>query len=91
MQGEDLERLELRSPADIPSKMPLTGKCGADVKLKASMLQDLEKGRDCEINYINGVISITAANAAWRIPFNDKIVNLVTEAQNRRRVNDFGY
>ena len=90
MQGEDLERLELRSPADIPSKMPLYRKIwGQHVKLKASMLQDLEKGRECEINYINGVICGYGRECGVATPFNDKIVELVTEAQNRRAVNDF--
>jgi 2-dehydropantoate 2-reductase len=90
MQGEDLERLELRSPADIPSKMPLYRKIwGQHVKLKASMLQDLEKGRECEINYINGVICGYGRESGVATPFNDKIVELVTEAQNRRAVNDF--
>ena len=50
MQGEDLEFFELKSAADIPSKMPLYRKIwGPHAKLKASMLQDLEKGRECEI------------------------------------------
>lgn len=90
MQGEDLERFELRSPADIPSKMPLYRKIwGQHVKLKASMLQDLEKGRDCEIDYINGVICSYGRERGVATPFNDKIVELVTEAQNRRAVNDF--
>ena len=90
MQGEDLERFELRSPADIPSKMPLYRKIwGQHVKLKASMLQDLEKGRECEINYINGVICGYGRECGVATPFNDKIVELVTEAQNRRAVNDF--
>ncbi len=92
MQGEDLERLELRSPADIPSKMPLYRKIwGRHVMLKASMLQDLEKGRECEINYINGVICGYGRECGVATPFNDKIVELVTEAQSRRAVNDFSY
>jgi 2-dehydropantoate 2-reductase len=60
-------------------------------KLKASMLQDLEKGRECEINYINGVICRYARERGTETPFNDKIVELVTEAQTRRGVNDFSY
>jgi 2-dehydropantoate 2-reductase len=55
------------------------------------MLQDLEKGRECEINYINGVICQRGRERAIPTPFNDKIVELVTEAQNRHGVNDFGY
>lgn len=90
MQGEDLERFELRGPADIPSKMPLYRKIwGQHVKLKASMLQDLEKGRECEIDYINGVICRYGRECGVATPFNDRIVELVTEAQNRRAVNDF--
>jgi 2-dehydropantoate 2-reductase len=92
MQGEDLELLELQNAADIPSKMPLYRKIwGAHAGLKASMLQDLEKGRDTEIDYINGLICRKARERDVATPFNDKIVELVTEAQKRRGVNNFGY
>jgi 2-dehydropantoate 2-reductase len=92
MQGEDLEFFKLTSAADIPAKMPLYRKIwGQHVKLKASMLQDLEKGRECEINYINGVICGFGRECRIVTPFNDKIVELVMEAQNRRGVNDFSY
>lgn len=90
MQGEDLEFFKLNSAADIPSKMPLYRKIWSQhARLRASMLQDLEKGRDCEINYINGVICEYGSECGVATPFNDKIVELVTEAQNRRGVNDF--
>ncbi len=59
------------------------------MKLKASMLQDLEKGRDCEIGYINGVICDYGRQANVKTPFNDRIVELVMEAQHRRGVNSF--
>lgn len=92
MLGADLESLELRDASDIPSKMPLYRKTwGAHTALKASMLQDLEKGRDTEINYINGLICEKGRERHVPTPFNDKIVELVTEAQNRRGVNDFSY
>jgi 2-dehydropantoate 2-reductase len=92
MQGEDLEFFELNSADDIPSKMPLYRKIwGQHVELKASMLQDLEKGRECEINYINGFICQQGDELGIDTPFNDKIVELVTEAQNRRGVNDSSY
>jgi len=92
MQGEDLEFFELKSAADIPSKMTLYRKIwGPHAKLKASMLQDLEKGRECEINYINGVICQQGRACGIPTPFNDRIVELVTEAQTRRGVNDFSY
>lgn len=92
MQGEDLELFELDNAADIQGKIPLYQKIwGKHVKLKASMLQDLEKGRDCEIDYINGVVCRKGRENDVPTPFNDKVVELVTEAQNRRGVNDFTF
>ena len=92
MQGEDFQAFELKGPDDIPSKMPLYKKIWSKhVKLKASMLQDLEKGRDCEIDYINGIICKKGREKNVPTPFNDKVVELVTEAQARRGVNDFSY
>lgn len=92
MQGEDFETFEFANPREIPAKMPLYQKIwGQHVKLKASMLQDLEKGRNCEIDYINGIICKKGREKNVPTPFNDKVVELVKEAQNRRGVNDFGY
>lgn len=92
MQGEDMESFEFQDPREIPAKMPLYKKIwGQHVKLKASMLQDLEKGRDCEIDYINGIICRKGRESGVLTPFNDKVVELVTEAQSRRGVNDFSY
>ena len=92
MQGEDMESFEFNDPAEIPSKMPLYKKIwGQHVELKASMLQDLEKGRDCEIEFINGIICRKGRETGIATPFNDKVVELVTEAQNRRGVTDFSY
>ena len=92
MQGEDMESFAFDDPAEIPSKMPLYKKIwGRHVELKASMLQDLEKGRDCEIDFINGIICRKGREAGVPTPFNDKVVELVKEAQGRRGVNDFSY
>jgi len=91
MQGEDMEFFELRNAAEIQGKISQYQKIwGKHVKLKASMLQDLEKGRDCEIDYINGIICRKGLESGVPTPFNDKVVELVTEAQRRRGVNDFG-
>ncbi|QYD71898.1 2-dehydropantoate 2-reductase [Paraburkholderia edwinii] len=90
MQGEDLETFEFDTAADIPSKMPLYRKIwGAHAALKASMLQDLEKGRDTEIRYINGLVCEKGRERRVATPFNDKVVELVLEAQIRRGVNRF--
>jgi len=92
MQGEDFYTFEFQNPEEIPSKMSLYQKIwGQHVKLKASMLQDLEKGRNCEIDYINGIICKKGRESNVPTPFNDKVVELVIEAQNRRGVNDFSY
>lgn len=48
---------------------------------KASMIQDLEKGRKCEIYQINGKFVDEAKKLGIPTPFNDKIVELVSEIQ----------
>lgn len=55
-------------------------------RLKASMLQDLEKGQQTEIKSINGVISEAET---IRTPYNDLIVDLVTEAERAGTTPDF--
>ena len=92
MQGNDLEVFELNNAADISSKLPIYQKIwGEHTKLKASMLQDLEKKRDTEIAYINGLVCDKGLEQGVPTPFNSKVVELVSEAQARRGVNDFSY
>jgi len=50
--------------------------------LKASMLQDLEKGLPCEINTINGKVAEMGRKAKIKTPVNDKVVEIVTACQN---------
>ncbi|MCL6610146.1 MAG: 2-dehydropantoate 2-reductase [Peptococcaceae bacterium] len=90
MQGVDFEFLELKDDADIPGKMDFYRKVwGPHGKLKASMLQDLEKGRKTEIDYINGVVSRKGRESGLPTPYNDKVVELVKEAESRGVVPDF--
>ncbi|MDR3589815.1 MAG: 2-dehydropantoate 2-reductase [Negativicutes bacterium] len=90
--GEDFESLELKTSADIPEKMALYHRVwDAHGKLKASMLQDLEKGKKTEIGYINGIVSDKGREFGVPTPFNDKVVELVTEAEAMGRINDFSY
>lgn len=46
---------------------------------KASMMQDMEKGRPCEIDYINGIVSQNGDKFGLDTPFNDLIVRIVKE------------
>lgn len=46
---------------------------------KASMMQDMEKGRPCEIDYINGIVCDSGDEFGIDTPFNDKIREIVKE------------
>lgn len=69
--GEDLSKIL----AGLKSAM------NASKDLKASMLQDLEKGRKTEINDINGVIAEVGNEHDIPTPFNDLVIKIVTKAQ----------
>lgn len=45
--------------------------------LKASMLQDIEKGIPCEIDYINGIVSEYGKKIGILTPFNDKVIEII--------------
>ena len=49
--------------------------------LKASMLQDLEKGRKCEVDSINGVVCKYGDKYSVPTPFNDMVVKIVHEIE----------
>ena len=49
------------------------------------MLQDLEKGRPCEIDYINGAVSRHGDRVGVDTPANDCIVRLVKEIETGAR------
>ncbi len=52
--------------------------------IKPSMLQDLEKGKPCEIQAINGVVSEVGDRYGVDTPLNDKIVEIVSGIQDGR-------
>ena len=58
-------------------------------KLKASMLQDLEKGRKCEINEISGYVCLKGSSRGSKTPCNDLIVELTIEAEATRSLPTF--
>jgi 2-dehydropantoate 2-reductase len=49
--------------------------------LKASMLQDLEKGIPCEINSINGIVVDFGKKYGVPTPFNEKVVEIVKKCE----------
>jgi len=49
--------------------------------LKASMLQDLEKGRPCEVETLNGYLSRKSAEAGVSTPVNDKVTEIIRGIQ----------
>ncbi len=50
--------------------------------LKASMLQDLEKGKLTEVDAINGVVSAFGRKVGCPTPMNDKVVEIVHRIEN---------
>ena len=53
--------------------------------IEPSMLQDLKKGKPCEIQAINGVVCERGRKNGVATPVNDRIVELVTEIQEGKR------
>jgi 2-dehydropantoate 2-reductase len=43
------------------------------------MLQDMEKGRPCEIDYINGIVCDNGDKFGIDTPFNDKIREIIKD------------
>ena len=94
MQGEDLGLLELKdsTPKEILSKYPLFKKTWDQHReSKASMLQDLEKGRTTEIDYINGIVSRKGEEYGIATPFNDKIVEIVHAKEMNKEIKTLHY
>ena len=54
--------------------------------LKASMLQDLEKGKPCEIDFINGEVVKAGRKHGIPTPYNEALVALVKLAEARKQV-----
>ncbi|GAB1154248.1 ketopantoate reductase family protein [Paenibacillus illinoisensis] len=90
MNGFDIASLELQSEQDIPERIKtLRYVMEPSRLLKASMLQDLEKKRKTEIDYINGVVSSKAEGTGITTPYNDLVVKLVQAAEETQTVPDF--
>ena len=51
-------------------------------RLKASMLQDIEKGKKTEIDAINGVVCAFGRKVGFPTPVNDKVVEIIHRIEN---------
>jgi len=49
--------------------------------LKPSMLQDLEKGKRCEIDSLNGIVSAYGKKVNVPTPYNDKVVEIIKKIE----------
>jgi len=78
LQGHDLSVLGFNNKAERASKFPYYKAIfGPHRALKASMLQDLEKGLKTEIDAINGVVSEWGKKLGVPTPICDKVVEIV--------------
>jgi 2-dehydropantoate 2-reductase len=57
--------------------------------IKSSMLRDLEKGRNCEIEAINGVVCKYGDLVNVDTPVNDRIVKVTHEIENKKYFSDW--
>ncbi len=57
--------------------------------IKASMLQDIEKGKKCEIEAINGIISKKGREFNVNTPVNDKVIEIVRRIENKELTPSF--
>lgn len=90
INGKDMTFLELYSEEDVINKSDFYHEVwNPHYNLKASMLQDLEKGNKTEIDYINGYISKKGKENGIKTPYNDLVVQLVKEAEIKSEVPDF--
>ncbi len=57
--------------------------------IRASMLQDIEKGKPCEVEAINGVVSDYGRKVGVPTPINDRAVQIIHEIEDGKRKPSF--
>jgi len=78
IQGADLRVLAFKTKAEMLQKFGIyRAVFGPHKLLKASMLQDIEKGLKTEIDAINGVVVGSGKKVGIATPINDKVVEVV--------------
>ena len=81
MQGIDMDQLALAPGETVADRMPMYDTVWSKHDIKASMLQDLEKGRLTEVDYINGLVCEIGRRTGIPTPFNDKVVEIIKSYQ----------
>jgi 2-dehydropantoate 2-reductase len=90
MQGKDFNELKLKDKADIPGKFKFIHDVwDQHAALKASMLQDLEKGKPTEIDFIDGFVARKGREKGIPTPFCDKVVEMVKRQESSGKLNNF--
>nr|WP_259545615.1 ketopantoate reductase family protein [Heyndrickxia oleronia] len=90
MNSFDISSLEIKIENEIPVRIQTLRKLMESSRLlKASMLQDLEKKRKTEIDYINGVVPQLAKGNGIPTPYNDMVVKLVKQAEETQSIPNF--
>lgn len=85
LQGHDIKILGFSNKTERNSKLPIYSKIFQPHRLlKASMLQDMEKGRKTEIDAINGVVSLWGKNLNIATPISDKVVEIVKGIEDKK-------
>ncbi len=79
MQGLDMEQLELQPGQTTQDKMPLYDSVWSRHDIKASMLQDIEKGLPTVVDCINGVVCDYGRQRGIQTPFNDKVREIIRQ------------
>lgn len=81
-QGHDLTKFKFDTKEQMERSTPMYESVfGPYRALKASMLQDIEKGRVCEIDAINGVTSKKGRKLGIKTPVNDKLVEIIKKME----------
>lgn len=85
IQGHDLSILAFNDKAGMLSKFPIyKAVYGPHRALRASMLQDLEKGKKTEIDAINGIVSSWGKKLGIPTPVNDQVVEIIKGIEDGR-------
>ncbi len=86
MRGADPSVLLDIAKADMANARGLMRALITDMRdAKASMLQDLERGRPCEVESLNGYLARMASRAGLAAPVNEQVTGIIRDIQDGKR------